>query len=367
MSFGNTTTAGATELQNSSMVTPRLVIATDYTPAVTEYITNIRAYIRNAGGGTAYFRVGVYNVTGGDSTAPKVAEWQMTVPVQAAAWINLAVSSVTLTAGQTYNFAFCDDASNTITYFLYRQTTANKAINIGTSNRLLPNPAGASGGASSVDPLIEIITTTGQEITSINGGSPITAGQNGVASVSTGFTGLPSTITTNTSGLTCSGIGGSTNAATFNVSDRVDGGLYPKSGTNVTFTFTNGGESDAANQSVVHKAAETKVVISAPLFTANTIAQAIFDATGRAVAAGDEFYHTTYSDLVITTDTDFTVTDAGTFDLWHYVNAGADAGKNFYYAVTITESGEVVIAGGLTTAGLTHRGFTASGLTHRGF
>jgi len=345
MSFGNTTTAGATELQNSSMVTPRLVIATDYTPSVTEYITSIRAYIRNAGGGTAYFRVGVYNVTGGDSTASKVAEWQMTVPIQAAAWVTLSVSSVTLTAGQTYNFAFCDDASNTITYFLYRQTTANKAISIGTSNRLLPNPAGASGGASSVDPLIEIITTTGQEITSINGGNPITAGQTGIASVSTGFTGLPSTITTNASGVTCSNIGGATNAATFNVSDRVDGALYPKSGTNVTFTFTNGAESDAADQTVVKKATETTVVISEPLFTANTIANAILAATGRTVAAADEFYHTTYSDLVITTDTDFTVTDAGIFDLWLYVATGSDAGKNYYYAVTITESGEVVIGG----------------------
>ena len=343
MSFGNTTIAGATELQNSSMVTPRMVVATDYTPAATEYITNIRAYVRNPSASSALMRVGIYNVTGGDATATLIAQWQLPIPVTTAAWVSLDVSPQALTAGQTYNFAFCDDASTTVSYFLYRQTTTNKAINIGVANRLLPNPAGASQGNSTVDPLIEIVTSTGQEITSINGGSPITAGQTGITSVSTGFTGLPSTITTNASGVTCSSIGGTTNAATFNISDRVDAGLYPKSGTSVTFTFTNGAESDSFATTIVKKATETLVAISSPLFTANTLAQAILDQTGRTVATGDEFYHTTYSDLVITADTDFTVTDAGSFDLWLYVSSGADSGKNYNYTVTITEDGGVVI------------------------
>ena len=180
-------------------------------------------------------------------------------------------------------------------------------------------------------------------ITSINGGSPITAGQSGIASVSTGFSGLPATITTNASGVTCSNIGGTTNAPTFTISDRVDGGLYPKSGTSVNFTFVNGTENAVGAQTIVKKSTETKVVIASPLFSDNTIAQAIFAAFGRTIAAADEFYHTTYSDLVITPDSDFTVTDAGSFDLWLYVNAGGDAGKNYYFAVTITESGAVVI------------------------
>jgi len=205
-----------------------------------------------------------------------------------------------------------------------------------------------------------------QTITSINGGSAITSGKTGIASVSTGFTGLPSSITTNASGVTCSSIGGTTNAATFSISDRVDGGLYPKSGTSVNFTFVNGGESAVGTQTIVKKATETVVIIASPLFTANTLANAILDQTGRTIVDGDEFYHTTYSDLVITADTDFTVTDAGSFDLWLYVSSGADAGKNYYYAVTITESGDVVIGGGLTTAGLTNSGSTSPGLTTAG-
>ena len=199
-------------------------------------------------------------------------------------------------------------------------------------------------------------------ITSVNGGSAITAGKSGVTSVSTGFSGLPTTITTNASGVTCSGIGGTTNAATFSISDRVDGALYPKSGTSVNFTFTKGAETAAASQSIVKKSTETIVPIAAPLFIANTLAQVILDQTGRTIVTGDEFYHTAYSDLVITADTDFTVTDAGSFDLWLWVSAGADAGKMYQYDVTVSGSGEITIdSSGLTLSGLTLVGFTASG------
>lgn len=42
-----------------------------------------------------------------------------------------------------------------------------------------------------------------QSVTSINGGSPITSSQSAVAADTTGFTGLPTTITTNATGVTC--------------------------------------------------------------------------------------------------------------------------------------------------------------------
>ena len=207
----------------------------------------------------------------------------------------------------------------------------------------------------------------GQTVSSINGGFPIPASASSISSSTTGFTGLPSTITTSSAGLTCSNIGGIANSPTFDISDRVDGGFYPKSGTIVTFTFSDGSESAAGNQAVIKKTTETELAVVSPLFTANTLAQAILDQTGRTVATGDEFYHTVYSDLVITADTDFTVTDAGSFGLWLYVSAGTDAGKNYYYAVTITESGAPVISGGgMTTVGLTSSGLTRVGLASSG-
>lgn len=206
----------------------------------------------------------------------------------------------------------------------------------------------------------------GITIDSINGGGAITAGQTGIAATSSGFSGLPNTITTNASGVTCSNIGGTTNAPTFTISDRVDGGFYPKSGTSVSFTFTRSTEIASASQTIVKKSTETAVVISSPFLSLNTIGNALLLQAGRTIVTGDEFYHTTYSDLVITQDSDFTVTDAGSFDLWLYVSSGVDAGKNYYYRVTITESGSVVIAGSLTSSGLTSVGLTSAGLTSAG-
>ena len=184
--------------------------------------------------------------------------------------------------------------------------------------------------------------TPSVSVTSINGGSPISAGKTAIPSVSTGFTGLPTTITTNASGVTCSNISGTVNAPEFDISDRVDGGLYPKAGTVVEFTFNYSGiEIASRSEEVTAKDNETIVSISSPLFAAKTIANQILLQTGRTVATGDEFYHTTYSDLVITPDTDWTVTDAGSFDLWLYVSSGADAGKMYQYTVTIAEGGGI--------------------------
>lgn len=276
------------------------------------------------------------------------------------------VTGVTITAGQfidangvTHTSSANWVANNTVRRFTFATTEARIEIGDG---------AGSVANSSTINHCNFLYVAPSQTVTSINGGSPIPAGKTGVASVTTGFTGLPTTITTNASGVTCSSIGGTTNAPTFTLSDRVDGGLYPKSGTSVNFTFTNGSETAVGAQTVVKKATETVVLISSPLFVANTLAQAILTQAGLTVATGYQFYHTTYSDLVIGSDTDFTVTDAGSFDLWLYVNAGADAGKNYYFAVTIAESGDVVVTGGggLTSTGLTSSGLTLPGLTSSG-
>jgi len=206
-----------------------------------------------------------------------------------------------------------------------------------------------------------------QTVVSINDGDPVYPGQTGVDSVTTGFTGLPATITTNAAGVTCSSIGGTTNAPTFTISDRVDGSLYPKSGTSVLFTFALDDEVAVDSQTITAKPSETIVEIEAPLFVGNTLANAILLQTGRTIATGDQFNHTSYSGLEIFQDTDLTATGGGSFDLWLWVSSGADAGKVYYYAVTITESGAPVISGGgLTTVGLTSSGFTSSWLTSTG-
>lgn len=199
-------------------------------------------------------------------------------------------------------------------------------------------------------------------VTSINGGTPITSSQSAVAAVTTGFTGLPTTITTNATGVTCGTISGTTNAPTWVQTVRTDGAVFPKSGTVVTYTFTNGAETANGDQTINKDADQTAVIVSSPINDDTTcLFGAIFATTGRSAANGDEVYHTVpvgMSDLVVNPDGTMEVTNAGTFTCWVWTIA---TGVNYYYSVTITENG-VVIGVGLTSAGLTVSGLTSSGL-----
>lgn len=191
---------------------------------------------------------------------------------------------------------------------------------------------------------VDLYYTPNQTVTSINGGSPFTASQTTSSAVTTGFTGLPSTITSNLSGLTFSGIGGSTNAPTFSKSVPIDGAVYPQRGLTATVTFTNGSETASGAIDIDADADQTTVVVASPINDDITcLFGAIFAATGRSAANGDEVYHTVpagMSDLVINPDGTMEVTNAGTFDCWVWTAA---TGVNYYYSVTITESGGVVI------------------------
>lgn len=320
--------------------------------------------------GTPTGEIGLFDVSGSNyTTAPKifsVAYSFSNTPLSGTQWIFIPLDvDVSAHAGKALAPALACPAVNHAFDVLIETATGASRKNGSSSITTLQANLATSTVSSNQAWALYFETADiapAVSITSINGGSAITAGKTSIASVSTGFTGLPVTITTNASGVTCSNIGGTTNAATFDISDRVDGGLYPKSGNSVNFTFTKGAESATGAKTVVKKATETLVAISSPLFIAKTLAQAILDQTGRTVATGDEFYYTTYSDLVITTNTDYTVTDAGSFELWLYVSTGANAGKNYFYSVSITEGG-IVINGGITSSGLTSIGLSSVGLT----
>lgn len=211
-----------------------------------------------------------------------------------------------------------------------------------------------------------ILQETAYLVTSINGGNPITSSQSAVAAITTGFTGLPTTITTNATGVTCGTISGTTNAPTWVQTVRTDGAVFPKSGTVVTYTFTNGAETANGDQTINKDADQTAVIVASPINDDITcLFGAIFAATGRTAANGDEVYHTVpagMSDLVVNPDGTMEVTNAGTFTCWVWTIA---TGVNYYYSVTITENG-VVIGGGLTSSGLTVSGLTIAGLTSSG-
>jgi hypothetical protein len=220
------------------------------------------------------------------------------------------------------------------------------------------------------------IYTPAQTVTSINSGNPFAASQTASSAVTTGFSGLPTTITSNATGLTFSNIGGTTNAPTFTKSVRTDGAVYPKDGVTATVTFVNGAELASITIPCNKNADETKVVVASPINDDITcLFGAIFAATGRSAANGDEIYHvipapmlTNGVDTILPADAiqpngEMQFYNAGAFDCWVWTAA---TGVNYYYRVTITESGGIVIGRGLTSSGLTSSGLTSSGLTSTG-
>lgn len=200
-----------------------------------------------------------------------------------------------------------------------------------------------------------------QTVTSINGGAAIRAGQTGISAVLTGFTALPS-ITTNTSGVTVSGVAGTDNAPTFNISDRVEGGLYPALPSSVQFTFTNGSETASGSQSVTFKTGEVKVTLSSPNTSDSTYVGTLFTQDGHTANGGD-FYYVPYGDLSIAADGKVTVTTTGTFTGWFRPSTGTTAGRMYEYNITVQEDESIVPPGkNLASEGLTGKILSTSGI-----
>lgn len=184
--------------------------------------------------------------------------------------------------------------------------------------------------------------TPAQTIVSINSGNPIIANQTTVASVTTGFTGLPTSITCDLAGITCSSISGTTNAPTFVKSQRVNGQPWPLNGATATFTYVNGLESASGTQVIQKEAGDVVLTVSGGITDDPSTWTYWLTQDGFTVEGGEHSY-TPYGDLVLTADGGGTVTDAGTFTSWFRPSTGTGAGNVYYYTWTLTDSGSVVI------------------------
>jgi len=190
-----------------------------------------------------------------------------------------------------------------------------------------------------------ILQETAYLITSINGGNPITANQATVLSVTTGFTGLPTSITCNLAGITCSSIGGTTNAPTFVKSQRVNGSPWPLNGATATFTYVNGSESASGTQVIQKEAGDVVYTFSGVINDDPASIGYWLTQDGFTVEGGEHSY-TPYGDLVLTADGGGTVTDAGTFTSWFRPSTGTGAGNVYSYTWTISEAGIAVVSRG---------------------
>ncbi len=225
------------------------------------------------------------------------------------------------------------------------------------------------GGVCSAAALAKSVETyqVGPQITSINGGNPITAGQTGIAIVASGFTAKPTAVAaTYASGaksITATVDSGGT-ATNFNISiqDRIEAEDWPINGDTLTFTFTYSGESAVLTQTLVKKATETVLTVSGGITSDPATWTYWLTQDGFTVEGGEHDY-IPYGDLVLTADGGGSATNAGTFTSWFRPATGTGAGNVYAYTWVITEAGISPAGSGLTSSGLTSSGLTIAGLT----
>jgi len=208
-----------------------------------------------------------------------------------------------------------------------------------------------------------------QQITSINGSNPITAGQTGIAVIADGFTAKPTgvTATYESGSKSISATIGAGSATNFdiNIQDRVDGEDWPLNNSAVTFTFTYGSETASLNKNIVKKDAEVVYTFSGAVTTdPQSIAYHLTE--DGFTAEGGEHVYLPYGDLALTAEGGWTVTDAGTFPSWFRPATGTGAGNVYEYQWQVTEAGispissKAITAKALTCAGLSASGFVCT-------
>ena len=207
-------------------------------------------------------------------------------------------------------------------------------------------------------------------IDSINGGSPITAGQTGIAIIASGFTAKPTAVTaTYAAGAKsiAATIDSGGTATNFNISiqDRIEAEDWPLNGDTLTFTFTYLSESASGTQTLVKKADEVVLTVSGGITSDPATWTYWLNDDGFTVEGGEHVYDP-YGDLVLTADGGGSATNAGTFTSWFRPATGTGAGNVYAYTWVITEAGISPAGSGLTSSGLTVSGLTIAGLTSAG-
>ena len=215
-----------------------------------------------------------------------------------------------------------------------------------------------------------ILQETSYLITSINGGSPITAGQTAIPIVASGFTAKPTAVTaTYASGaksITATvDSGGSATNFNISIQDRIEAEDWPINGDTLTFTFTYGSESASGNQTLVKKSTETVLTFSGAI-TSDQAYPTYWLTEDGFTAEGGELAYIPYSGLVLTADGGGSAPAAGEFDSWFRPATGTGAGNVYYYRWAVTEAGITPSNRGMTSIGLTTAGLTSSGLTSAG-
>lgn len=302
----------------------------------------------------------------GFSLLVKNASTTLRKEVAGAAGSPIATLVTTNTADATFSMDF-DDSTGAITV-KKNGTTVLTGTYTDTPNLKLGIQSYNAGTAQSYAS-VTIDYTPAQTITSINGGSPITAGQSGIPVVSTGFTSKPTAVTaTYASGaksITATiDSGGTANSFNFSIQDRIEVEDWPINGDTLTFTFTYSTESASGTQTLVKKTDEVVLTVSGGI-TSDPATWTYWLTQDGFTVEGGELVYDPYGDLALTADGGGSATDAGTFTSWFRPATGTGAGNVYAYTWVVSDAG-IQPASGLTSSGLTSSGLTLAGLTSAG-
>lgn len=128
--------------------------------------------------------------------------------------------------------------------------------------------------------------TPAQTVDSFNSASDIQVGQQDVVYATTGFSAVTS-ITTNRTGVSFSGISDTTGDGNADISDRVTGNAFPNLPVSVTYTFVNGSDTATVTKNLVKKTTESVVTFNNMVLTDNTFLGAELVRLGLSTADGN--------------------------------------------------------------------------------
>lgn len=219
------------------------------------------------------------------------------------------------------------------------------------------------GSVTSMGGNVRSITLTdlaAYAVDSFNGANDIERGQQDVVFATTGL-GAITSITTNRTGITFSGIDNT--AKTADASDYTEGGLAQVLPISFISTFSDGTNTAQITKTLTIKSTESSIV-TANMITSSTdfIGKLISDA-GYSVSDGGQIVWPTTTDFTINSDGSYSYDGAGDLELsfWYIT---PDTGRSYGFNATFAENGDAPSEGSdITMAGITAVGITMTGIT----
>lgn len=187
-------------------------------------------------------------------------------------------------------------------------------------------------------------TAPAYSIDDIDSGDSVEVGQTFSVNT-TGFTGQP-TATTNNANVSVTITGGAANVWAATVTNRQDNttlGLLPI--TPIQLTLTNGGETANRNFTLTKQSDDILVTFTGANTSDPTYITTALAGLGYTVEGAGFWYKVPVgmSDLLVLPTGVVDVTNTGTFTAWFRPTSGLGSGKYYYFDVTVTEGGVVIV------------------------